>query len=175
MSLDKGLIQVYTGDGKGKTTAAFGLGLRAAGRGLTVLIHQFFKLATEPSGEQLLGIKHITVRRGDFRHPFFDKHADRELIRAKILEALEGISAEMASGRFDVVVLDEVNNALRDKFVTWEEFGDFIASKPLNVELVCTGRGAPAELLERADYVTEFKKMKHPMEKGQAARIGIEM
>ena len=174
MSLDKGLIQVYTGDGKGKTTAALGQSVRASGRGLRVLIHQFFKLASEPSGEQMAGLENIEIRRGDFRHPFFDKNADRAAISAKIQDALDGIARELAEGRWDLLVLDEVNNALRDGFVSWERFEAFLKAKPAGLELICTGRGAPEALIALADYATEFKKLKHPMEKGKAARIGIE-
>lgn len=173
MLLSQGLIQVYTGDGKGKTTAALGQALRSRGRGLKVLVQQFFKLESEPSGEQMLATG-IEFRRGDFRHPFFDKNADREAIRAKILAALAVIEVELAKGLWDMVVLDELNNALRDKFVHWVELKALIESRPAHVELVITGRGAPAELLEAADYVTEFKKLKHPIERGQAARLGIE-
>jgi len=173
VALAQGLIQVYTGDGKGKTTAALGQALRSRGRGLKVFVQQFFKLESEPSGEQLLSTG-IEFRRGDFRHPFFDKNADRDAIRAKILAALAVIEVELGEGKWDLVVLDEVNNALRDKFVLWDEMKAMIDAKPAQVELVCTGRGAPPELLEVADYVTEFKKLKHPIERGQAARLGIE-
>jgi cob(I)alamin adenosyltransferase len=173
VALVQGLIQVYTGDGKGKTTAALGQALRSSGRGLKVLVHQFFKLESEPSGEQMAASS-LTFRRGDFRHPFFDKHADRALIREKILAALDRTRAEMQLGLWDLVVLDEMNNALRDKFVLWAEMEAFLVSRPAAVEIVLTGRGAPAELIEAADYVTEFRKVKHPMERGQAARVGIE-
>ena len=173
MPLSQGLIQVNTGDGKGKTTAALGQALRSSGRGLKVLVHQFFKLDSEPSGEQLIPSP-IVFRRGDFRHPFFDKNADRAAIRSKILEALKVVEVEWQAGLWDLVVLDEVNNALRDRFIEWPEMAAFIATKPAAVELVCTGRGAPSELCELADYVTEFKKQKHPIERGQAARLGIE-
>ncbi len=172
MPLSKGLIQVYTGDGKGKTSAALGQAWRAAGRGLKCLVHQFFKLESEPSGELLLPLKGLVFRRGDFRHPFFDKDADRGAIRQKILAALDAAKAEWAG--LDLVVLDELNNALRDGFVSRQEFEAFISDKPASCELILTGRGAPAWLLERADYVTEFKKIKHPMDQGQAARLGIE-
>jgi cob(I)alamin adenosyltransferase len=173
MALAAGLIQVYTGDGKGKTTAALGQALRSRGRGLRVLVQQFFKLASEPSGEQMVSTG-IEFRRGDFRHPFFDKNADRGAIRAKILAALAVIEVEFSEGLWDMVVLDEVNNALRDKFLLWDEMKGMIDSRPAHVELICTGRGAPQELLDAADYVTEFRKLKHPIERGQAARLGIE-
>ncbi len=174
MRLDKGLLQVNTGDGKGKTTAALGQAWRASGRGLRVLVHQFFKLESEPSGEQLAPLPGITFRRGDYRHPFFDRQADRAVLRLKIQRALDQIAREMSDDQWDLVVLDENNNALRDGLVSWPEFLAFLGSKPEALELICTGRGAPAELLERADYVTEFKKTKHPIEKGQGARLGIE-
>jgi cob(I)alamin adenosyltransferase len=138
-----------------------------------VLVHQFFKLESEPSGEQLLE-SGLAFRRGDFRHPFFDKNADRDAIRAKIMAALAVIEAELAEGQWDLVVFDELNNALRDKFVAWNELKPLLDSKPRHVELIFTGRGAPAELCDAADYVTEFKKIKHPAERGQAARLGIE-
>lgn len=173
MALAQGLIQVYTGDGKGKTTAALGQALRSRGRGLTVLVQQFFKLASEPSGENLIATG-IEFRRGDFRHPFFDKNADREAIRAKILAALAVIEVELREHKWDVIVLDEINNVLRDKFISWDEFKALLNVRPPHVELICTGRGAPAELLDCADYVTEFKKIKHPIERGLAARLGIE-
>lgn len=187
MKLPKGLIHVYTGDGKGKTSAALGLAMRAVGRGLNVLVLQFFKLESEPSGELAWreglrgrpGVEvaeggHLIFRRGDYRHPFFDRNADREAIRAKVLEQLAWVAAEMKAGYWDVVILDEVNNALRDKFLLWDEMEAFLENTPENVEIVCTGRGAPEELLQVADYVTDMKAVKHPGTLKLAARKGIE-
>jgi cob(I)alamin adenosyltransferase len=187
MKLEKGLIHVYTGEGKGKTSAALGLAMRAVGRGLNVLILQFFKLESEPSGEMAWkeGLRdrknldggeagHLIFRRGDYRHPFFDREADREAIRAKIMEQLAWVAAEMKAGYWDVVVLDELNNALRDKFVLWDEMEAFLENCPTNIELVITGRGAPAELLDEADYVTEMRAVKHPGTSKIGARKGIE-
>lgn len=187
MPLEKGLIHVYTGEGKGKTTAALGQAFRACGRGLNVLVHQFFKLDSEPSGEMAFnealkdkegvdGLKagHLIFRRGDFRHPFFDKDADRAVLRGKLMEALARDAAEMKAGFWDLVVLDEINNALRDKLVLWDEFEAVLDERPPQVELICTGRGAPDELLAIADYVTEMKLHKHPFQKQIAARKGIE-
>jgi cob(I)alamin adenosyltransferase len=185
--LEKGLIHVYTGDGKGKTSAALGLAMRAVGRGLNVLVQQYFKLETEPSGEMAwkeglrgrpgIGVAeggHLIFRRGDYRHPFFDREADREVLRAKITAQTAQAAAEMKAGFWDVVVLDEVNNALRDKLLLLEEFEALLEVRPPHVELVCTGRGAPAELIEIADYVTEMKAAKHPGTRNIAARKGIE-
>lgn len=187
MKLEKGLLHVYTGEGKGKTSAALGLAMRAAGRGLNVLVLQFFKLEAEPSGELAWkeglrgrpGVEaaeggHLIFRRGDYRHPFFDRGADREAIRAKVLEQLAWVAAEMKAGYWDVVVLDELNNALRDRFVLWDEMEAFLENCPDHVELVVTGRGAPPELLDEADYVTEMRALKHPGTRKIAARKGIE-
>lgn len=187
MKLEKGLIHVYTGDGKGKTSAALGLAMRAVGRGLNVLVQQYFKVAGEPSGELAWaeGLRgrpgvdgaeggHLVFRRGEYRHPFFDRDADRVALRAKILEQTALVAAEMKAGYWDVVILDEFNNALRDKFVDLEELEALIEASPESVELVFTGRGAPPELLEAADYVTEMKALKHPSGRKIAARKGIE-
>ena len=187
MKLEKGLIHVYTGEGKGKTSAALGLAMRAVGRGLNVLVQQYFKLESEPSGELAWkeGLKgqpnvdggqagHLIFRRGDYRHPFFDRNADRELLRAKILEQSALIAAEMKAGYWDVVVFDELNNALRDKLFDVEELEALIEASPETTELVFTGRGAPEELIEAADYVTEMKAVKHPGTRKQGARKGIE-
>jgi cob(I)alamin adenosyltransferase len=187
VKLEKGLIHVYTGDGKGKTTAALGQAMRAVGRGLNVLVLQYFKLASEPSGEMAWaeglrgrpGIEsaeggHLIFRRGDYRHPFFDRGADREKLRDKILEQTAWVAAELKAGYWDLVVLDEVNNALRDKFILWDEMEEFLENTPENVEIICTGRGAPEELIEAADYVTEMKAVKHPGTLKIGARKGIE-
>jgi cob(I)alamin adenosyltransferase len=187
MKLEKGLLHVYTGDGKGKTSAALGLAMRAVGRGLNVLVLQFFKLDSEPSGEMAWaeglrgrpGIEsaeggHLIFRRGDYRHPFFDREADREVIRAKVLEQLAWVAAEMKAGYWDVVVLDELNNAMRDNFVLWDEMEAFLENCPNNIEIVVTGRGAVQELMDEADYVTEMKAIKHPGSVKIGARKGIE-
>jgi len=187
MKLDKGLVHVYTGDGKGKTSAALGLAMRAVGRGLNVLVLQYFKPESDLSGELAFheGLRprpsveggeagHLIFRRGDYRHPFFDPGADREAIRVKVLEATALVAAEMKAGYWDVVVLDEVNNAMKDRFLLFEEFEALLESKPPQVELVCTGRGAPEELVAVADYVTECKAVKHPADRRISARKGIE-
>lgn len=187
MKLEKALIHVYTGDGKGKTSAALGLAMRAVGRGLNVLVQQYFKLESEPSGEQAWkeGLRdrpnldggeagHLIFRRGDYRHPFFDRDADREKLREKILEQTAIVAAEMKAGYWDVVILDEFNNALRDKFILLDELEAFLENCPDNVELVFTGRGAPQELIDVADYVTEMKALKHPGTRKIGARKGIE-
>ncbi|MGH7441603.1 MAG: cob(I)yrinic acid a,c-diamide adenosyltransferase, partial [bacterium] len=111
---------------------------------------------------------------GDYRHPFFDKDAQRESIRVNIQEQTALVAAEMKAGYWDVVVLDEVNNALRDRFLLVEELEALLEARPTQVELVCTGRGAPKELIDAADYVTEFAAVKHPGTRKIGARKGIE-
>jgi cob(I)alamin adenosyltransferase len=178
MKLEKGLIHVYTGDGKGKSTAALGQAFRSCGRGLNALVLQFFKPASQESGEHALagpegrGLGRIEFRRGQSRHPFFDKKADREAIKTEVLDLLEDVAQEWED--WDLVVLDEVNNVLRDKFIDWTDFEAWLNRKPATVELICTGRGAPQALIDRADYVSEVKKIKHPMDQGIAARKGVE-
>jgi cob(I)alamin adenosyltransferase len=187
MPLEKGLLHVITGDGKGKTSAALGLAMRAVGRGLNVLVQQYFKVESEPSGEMAWkeGLRgrpgidvpeggHLIFRRGDYRHPFFDRSADREKLRDKITEQTALIAAEMRAGYWDVIILDEVNNALRDGLLLMEELEPLLEMRPEHVELVCTGRGAPQELIDLADYVTEMKLIKHPATRQIAARKGIE-
>ncbi len=180
MRLEKGLLHVYFGDGKGKTTAALGQAFRSAGRGLGVLVLQFFKPASNPSGECAWGGQAspprpgITFRRLEQRHPFFDRKADKSLIRAQILGALEELRGEWEREAWDLVVLDEINIALRDGYVTWGEFSALLDARPARLELVCTGRGAPPELIQRADYATEMRKVRHPMERNIAAREGVE-
>ncbi len=176
--LEKGLIHVYTGDGKGKSTAALGQAFRSRGRGLNVLVLQFFKPASQDSGEHALagpeghGLGSLEFRRGQLRHPFFDKHADRNAIHGEVMGLLEDVAQEWQE--WDLVVLDEVNNVLRDKFIAWADFEAWLNRKPATLELICTGRGAPQALLDRADYVSEVKKIKHPMDVGIAARKGVE-
>ncbi len=180
MTLEQGLIHVYTGNGKGKTTAGLGLAFRAAGRGLSVLVLQFYKPASAPSGECAWdgpapqGPGRVSFRRLEQRHPFFDRKADKAELARQINGALAQVQAEWQQGLWDLVVLDEVNIALRDQAVSWEAFAGLLDAKPGHVELVCTGRGAPQALLDRADYVTEMKGLKHPYERKIAARKGIE-
>jgi len=174
MPLERGLVQVYTGDGKGKTTAALGLALRAAGYGLRVHIVQFLK-GWEHYGE-LAGVKllpSVTLRqfgRSGFVNPKRPLPQDYDLARA----ALADVRAAMLSGEVDIVILDEVNNALELGLLPVEAVLALLDERPANVELVLTGRGAPAAIRERADLVTEMQAVKHPYDSGLVARKGIE-
>ncbi|HWI41419.1 MAG TPA: cob(I)yrinic acid a,c-diamide adenosyltransferase [Verrucomicrobiae bacterium] len=174
MSLERGLVQVYTGNGKGKTTAALGLAFRAAGRGLRVLVLQFMK-GGGPYGEHLAAEKLAplltivpTGRAGwvDRENPAED--------RALAREALAKAEQEIASGAFDLVVLDEINGAVSFGLLEVEQVLDLMRHKPPQVELVLTGRNADPRVIEAADLVTEMTEIKHYYRQGVPARIGIE-
>jgi len=172
--LEKGLVQVYTGDGKGKTTAAFGLALRAIGRGLKVYIVQFIKGGFD-YGELYVVDKlpNVTLRafgRGRF---VVEQPPPKEDVRLAE-EALELAEKVIKSGEHDVVILDEVNVALHLKLISLERVLELIKSKPKHVELILTGRYAPKEIIEVADLVTEMREIKHPYKRGYQARMGIE-
>jgi len=178
--LEKGLVQIYTGDGKGKTTAAFGLALRAAGRGNKVLIYQFLKPPALEIGERLalqretLGIR---VEALDVAWDMSASAADENTVaetRTAISEVLARI-AEMAQNRlYDVLILDEIVFCLSMGMAKLQDVENLINGRYPAVEIVLTGRGATPELMELADLVTEMKNIKHPFDAGQAARPGIE-
>ena len=178
--LEKGLVQIYTGDGKGKTTAAFGLALRAAGQGNKVLIYQFLKPPSLDIGERFalqLGAVRIKTEAldtpWDMSKSFEDEKAVARM-QAAISEALERI-AQMAEKRFyDVLILDEIIFCLSKGLAKLEDIKNIIDRRDPAVEIVMTGRGATKELIKMADLVTEMKNIKHPFDKGLPARRGIE-
>jgi cob(I)alamin adenosyltransferase len=177
MSLQKGLVHVYTGPGKGKTSAAFGLALRALGRGMSVLVVQFLKGGGSLSGEAeiLSGLPGAElVRFTEQRHPLFCKDCDMEKLKDSIGAGFSLAASKVMSGAYDVVVLDEVNNCMREGWLDPAAVMRLIESKPEGVELVLTGRGCPDEVIGMADYVTEMKLVKHPAERGVKARRGVE-
>jgi cob(I)alamin adenosyltransferase len=171
--LDRGLVQVYTGNGKGKTTAAFGLALRAIGRGLKVYVIQFIKGGFD-YGELYIVDKlpNLTLKafgRGKF---IVDKPSKEDIKSAE--EALSLAESVVKSGEYDIVILDEINVALNLKLISLERVIGLIKNKPRHVEIVLTGRYAPNEIIEIADLVTEMREVKHPYNKGCQARRGIE-
>ncbi len=170
----KGMVQVFTGNGKGKTSAALGAVLRAVGHGLKAYI-VFFMKGQYPYGEfsTLSKIPNVDVASFGFRcltDPANIK--PEEIEQAKL--ALSAAREAMLSGNYDLVVLDEVNVAVAKKLVELDEVVRLIGDKPRNVELILTGRYADAKLIELADLVTEMVKLKHPYDKGVPARRGIE-
>jgi len=172
--LEEGLVQVYTGDGKGKTSAAFGLALRAIGRGLKVYIIQFIKGGFDYGElyviDKLPNIELKAFGRGTFVTEKPPKKEDIEHAE----DAFQLAKKIVESGEYDVVVLDEINVALNLKLISIENVLELIKNKPKHVELVLTGRYASNEIIEAADLVTEMKEIKHPYNKGFQARKGIE-
>lgn len=176
-NLAVGLVHIYTGDGKGKSTAALGQILRALGYGLKAYIVQFLKSDELFSGEiNSLAEFHDNVKlvRYNQVHPMFDSSVDVEQLRESVSKALNEASEAMLSANYDIIVLDEINNAVADGFIATDAIIEFILSKPKNVELILTGRSAAQSVMELADYVTEMKCIKHPFQKGISARRGIE-
>ncbi len=172
--LEKGLVQVYTGDGKGKTSAAFGLALRAAGRGLKVYIIQFIKGGFDYGElyvvDKVQGITLKAFGRGKF---VLAKPPEKEDVKLA-QEALQLAEKVLEDAEYDVVILDEINVALSLQLIELDRVLQLIKSKPKHVELVLTGRGAPKEIIQLADLVTEMKEIKHPYVRGVPARKGIE-
>lgn len=171
----KGYIQVYTGGGKGKTTAALGLALRAAGHGLRSYIGQFLK--GQDYGE-LTSVKnlssYITIEqfgRKGFIH-VTENPDEEDIQRAK--EGLKKCFRAMKSRKFQIIVLDEVNVAVHFKLLSEKEVHKLLDNKPGEVEVILTGRYAPDSFLERADLVTKMEEIKHYYRKGVQAREGIE-
>jgi len=178
--LKKGLVQIYTGDGKGKTTAAFGLALRAAGQGNKVLIYQFLKPPSLDIGERFalqLGAVRIRVEAldvpWDMSKSFDDEKAVAH-IRVAISEVLERITETAEKRFYDVLILDEIVFCLSKGLAKLEDIKNIIDRRDPAVEIVLTGRGATKELIALADLVTEMKNIKHPFDKGLPARRGIE-
>jgi len=178
--LEKGLVQIYTGDGKGKTTAAFGAALRAAGQGNKVLIYQFLKPATLDVGERFaIQSSAVSIRIETLDMPWdISRSMDDEKTVAKtqseISETLKKLTLSAEKRQYDILILDEIVFCLSEGLARLDDIKNLIERKDSSVEIILTGRGATAELLELADLVTEMKKIRHPFDKGVPARKGIE-
>ena len=171
--MKKGYVQVYTGDGKGKTTAALGLALRAAGAGLKVYIGQFMKIGNYSEIKSLKRFSDL-IRIEQFGTGKFVKGppAPEDIEAAR--SGLEKARGAMESGQYGLIILEEANVAVNIGLFSVEELLNLIAEKPETVEMVITGRGAHPEIIDRADLVTEMKSVKHYFDKGVTARTGIE-
>ena len=170
----QGLVQIFTGDGKGKTSAALGAVLRALGHGLRVYI-VFFLKGDYPYGERNILSKLPNVTMASFgQREFVDPTNIKPEEIEQARQALAAARKAMLSGNYDLVVLDEVNIAVAWKMVELDEMLKLIRDKPQNVELILTGRQADTELVKSADLVTEMLKIKHPYDKKVLARKGIE-
>lgn len=172
--LERGLVHVYTGSGKGKSTAAMGLAARAAGHGLRVFVIWFLKERVE-GGERhaLESLENVTFEcygRSGHVNPKNPDPKDVESARRALARGREVVR----SGEWDVVVLDEVNVAIQFGLLDLGEVLRLLEERPPHVEIVCTGRGAPLELMGVADYVTRMEPIKHPYERGIEPRRGIE-
>ena len=169
----RGYVQVYTGNGKGKTTAALGLAVRAAGAGLRVFIAQFIK-KKKCSEHVLLDELHgrITVKQYGRGLIMGRKPSSADIRAAQ--EGYEEVRSVLLAREYDVVVLDEANVAVHFGLITLQELLDLIAIKPKSVELVITGRYAHEKVVEAADLVTEMREIKHYGKQGVKARRGIE-
>jgi cob(I)alamin adenosyltransferase len=175
MALEKGFIQIYTGKGKGKTTAALGLALRAVGNGLKVIMIQFLKggktgeLNVARDLSPRLVIK--PMGREGFLDPGSPTPEDLSLARG----ALEEARSVLREKSYDVLILDEINVAVSMGLVPEEAVLDLMDGKPPHMELILTGRNAPRSFLDKADLVTTMECTKHYFDRGQAARVGIEL
>jgi cob(I)alamin adenosyltransferase len=169
----KGYIQVYTGNGKGKTTAAFGLALRAVGAGMKVFIGQFVKGKSYNENVAIARhLKNITVKQYGLGCFIVNTPTDDDIKAAG--KGLDEMRKIIQKGKYDMVIMDEVNIALYYKLIDIKDLLEIIKNKPEHVELVLTGRYVPQELIDKADLVTEMKEIKHYYRKGIEARKGIE-
>lgn len=172
-TLSKGYVQVYTGDGKGKTTAALGLALRASGHGMRTYVGQFMKGQRYGELEALRDHPHITLEQyGDVHHIYENSVTTDDVARAR--RGLGHAREAMLSGRYSIVVLDEVNVAIWFGLLGTEDVLAFLDVRPPDVEVVLTGRRAPQALIDRAHLVTEMRMVKHYYKEGVVARPGIE-
>lgn len=170
----KGYIQVYTGNSKGKTTAALGLALRAAGAGLKVFIAQFIKSRKCSEHRALERLKDlITVKQYGTGFLKREKPTNAEINAVR--KGFEEAKSIIASKTYDMVILDEINVAAHYNLVTVEDLLDLLNSKPSSMEIILTGRYADERVIKIADLVTEMKEIKHYYKKGVRARKGIEM
>lgn len=172
--MTRGLIHIYTGDGKGKTTAAVGLAVRAKSKALRTLYAQFFKeiKAGETTMLEQLGIETIVFEK--VKSPFFNPSIDKTELRNEVKNALSHVAALFSENRFDLVILDEFICLIAEGLLSEDEAIHFIKTKPENMELVLTGRGASEKMIDSADYVTYMQKVKHPYKNKIPGRKGIE-
>jgi cob(I)alamin adenosyltransferase len=173
--MEKGLIEVYTGDGKGKTTAVIGLACRAIGHNLKVCYIYFHKNPERWGYGEFKILEKIGIDVFGFakEHPYFDK-VEKEKLREECLKGIKFIKKIYKEKKYDVIICDEILISLRDGFLKEEEIIKIMEKKPENVELVLTGRIATEKIIEKADLVSEIKKIKHPYDKGIKSREGIE-
>ena len=178
--LEKGLVQIYTGDGKGKTTAALGLALRAAGQGNKVLIYQFLKPPCLNTGERnaISSLPSIKIESLDIQWDMAKSPKDPKAISAAqtaIHETLERLSKAVAKREFDVLILDEIVYCVSKGLAATQDIKNLVTGRNKHVEIILTGRGATPELIAMTDLVTEMKNIKHHFDKrSEERRVGKE-
>ncbi len=171
----KGLVQIFTGEGKGKTTAALGAVLRAAGHGLKISVIFFIKgHSSQGEYKTLTTLPNVKVASFGLRQFIHKNDVINPAEKAQAQAALAAAREDVTGGKFDLVVLDEINVAVYFRLLGVQEVLQLIKDKPPRVELILTGRNADKKLIEIADLVTEMGKIKHPFDKGIKARKGIE-
>jgi len=171
-----GLVHVYTGNGKGKTTTAVGLAVRALGFGLKVCYASFHKNPDKYGYHEIavldkLGAKVLVFAKG---HPHLDKTLDEKEIISDVEKGISTLRNLIKNEHFDMLIMDEILISVRDGYLEEAKLIEFIDNKPENLELVLTGRGATCAVIEKADYVSEICKIAHPFDKGITSRGGIE-
>lgn len=174
--MKKGLVHIYTGTGKGKTTCSVGLGARALGQGFKVTYCHFMKRPELYGYHEIDSLKALgaTIMGFTDGHPHFNKEVTPEMLQKQVAEALVFLSGYLQTAKPDMMIMDEILITVRDGFLEEEVLLDFINQKPEGTELVLTGRGATEGLIARADYVSEINMVKHPYQQGIPSRKGIE-
>ncbi|WP_368488673.1 cob(I)yrinic acid a,c-diamide adenosyltransferase [Clostridium sp. BJN0013] len=175
--LKKGFVQIYTGDGKGKTTAALGLALRAAGNNYSVCMVQFLKTSRTGEIESAKKLENnFKIYRFEKKKGFFWtlNDCEKEELRKEVEKAYKFCLETLQNNTCDILIMDEIMAILSNGLLSVEKIIKLIDNKPDNMELILTGRDVPEEILQKADLVTEMKNIKHYMDKGILAREGIE-
>ena len=174
--MEKAIIQIYTGNGKGKTTAALGLAVRAAGAGLKTVFFQFLKQGNFDFSEEktLKCAQNIKVVRFEEKSPLMDKKINITQLKKQVSKDVKDAFGAINSRKFDVVILDEFTHIINLGLVKESYIINELKNRPENVEIVITGRNAGKKLIKLAGLVTEMKEIKHPFKKGLKARKGIE-
>jgi len=171
------LIHIYTGKGKGKTTSSFGLAMRASGQGLKVIIFQFLKPKSIICGEEISAkkIKNIKIVKFEQTHPMFRiTPIAQSALKKSIKKMFSEVEKVVLSGKYDMVILDEIINACGQNFICKGKICELLKKAPKDLELVLTGRGDVSMIEDCADYVTIMVDKKHPLNRGINARKGIE-
>ena len=174
--IKNGLIHVYTGDGKGKTTSAIGLATRALGHGQRVCYCSFHKEPEKYGYNEMQSLKKLGANVLNFAkgHPHLNKSLDENVIREQTHQAVRCVKETLFREDYNLMILDEINISVRDDYLEEELLIDLIKSKPESLELVLTGRGATEAVIDLADYVSEIRKIKHPYDRKIRSREGIE-